>query len=228
MNILNASTLHIGCAGFPVEPDEYMGELGFVEDQDSFLDPPEAEALPGGRDLARALVAWQVITHPRRDHRDTTADIPGHAAVGHFERSRWTDEAWDRMDALARAVRAAAIVFRTPASFAPTAAHTQRLENFVAHAERPGLELAWQWTGSWTRDQAFAVCERLGLLPVIDPIAEEVPDAPVVYLRVTRRRGATSEGALARLADKVRGRTGFLVFEGPAAWEDARRLVKMR
>jgi uncharacterized protein YecE (DUF72 family) len=218
----------VGCAGLPVDASEYASELTFLEDHSSFVSPPEPADLPGGRDLARALVAWQVITHPRRDHdRGTRSDIPEHAAVGHFERSRWTDEAWDRMDALARAVRAPAIVFRTPASFTPTAAHTQRLENFVAHADRPGLELAWEWTGTWRPEQALGVCERLGLLPVIDPIANDVPDAEVVYLRVTRKRGSTSETALARLADRVRGRDGFLVFDGPASWEDARRLVKM-
>jgi len=217
----------VGCAGFPVEPDEYATALDFVEVQETFVDPPGAEALPGGRDLVRALIAWQVITHPRGDHSGLSSEIPDHAAVGHFERSRWTDEAWDRMDTLARAVRASAIVFRTPPSFTPTNEHATRLENFVAHAERPGLHFAWEWSGTWTPPKALAVCERLGMMPVIDPTSTPIPETEMVYLRVSRRRGATSEAALARIADGTRGREGFLVFDGPAAWEDARRLVKM-
>lgn len=222
-------SLAVGCAGFPVNHAEYASELDFVEVQDTFEEPPDPAQLPAEfrEDLTRSLVAWQVITHPRKAHRGMRTEIPTHAAVGHFTRSRWTDEAWQRMDALARAVGADAIVLRTPPSFTPTADHIQCLENFVANAGRPGQQLVWDWAPPWPAAQAFAVCERLDLLPAVDPTAGPIPDDEIVYLRVNRKRGPMPESAMARVADETRGRTGFVVFSGPAAWEDARRFKKM-
>jgi uncharacterized protein YecE (DUF72 family) len=129
------------------------------------------------------------------------------------------------MDALARALGAEAVVFRTPASFTPGTEHEMRLENFVAHADRPGLILAWDPAG-WDPGQVRSTCERLGMVAVVDPFASGVPDDEIVYLRITAR-GPISERDLSKLADGLGGKRGYVVFSNASAWEDARRLAKM-
>jgi len=157
--------------------------------------------------------------------------IPEHAAVGHFERSRWTDEAWEQTDALARKIGAQAVVFQTPVSFKPSADHALRLENFVAQAMRPGLALAWEWApDSWPRAKAIELCERIGLVPVADPTEEAVPDGEYVYLRV---RGGKSgrktykDDDLKKVAMAVRDRIGWVIFSNASATADAERLAGM-
>jgi uncharacterized protein YecE (DUF72 family) len=225
---LPASRLHVGCAGFPVDPLAYASELTFVEEQTSFDEPDGPDVAPaGGPELVRSLLAWQVITHPRGrgGYPNILTEIPDHASVGHFVRSRWTDEAWDRMNALARAVGAEAVVFRTPASFTPGTEHEMRLENFVAHADRPGLVLAWEAAG-WDPAQVRSTCERLGMVAVVDPLADGVPDDEIVYLRITAST-SLSEPDLSGLADGLTGKRGYVVFANASAWEDARLLAKM-
>ena len=229
------SDLHIGCAGFPVEPSEYATQLPYVEIQETFHEGPDLaqmkrdlERVAG--DLAIGLVASKVITHPRRHavYKKAGPDVPDHAAVGHFTRSRWTDEAWERTDLLIRALRAAVVVLRTPPSFKKTAANALALENFIAHAERPGLEIAWDHGGEWPDADAAVVAERLGLLIVRD-LTDKAPPAGEVYMRYTGgATGKTSptEAAVAKAAGALSGRTGFVAFSNTTAWEDARRLAK--
>jgi uncharacterized protein YecE (DUF72 family) len=209
--------------------------LALVEVQDSFVEPPEpgtAEAwrLPG---RAYSVVAWQVITHLRSSptYRDIRTPIPEHAAVGHFARSRWTDEAWQRTDTLARALRAAAVLLRTPASFRPGSQNEVQLENFVAHAMRPGLAIAWEWSpGSWPEGRALALAERIGVLPAVDPLDRPVPPGEVFYLRVTggkTGRRSPSDDHLKKIAERVRDRVGWLVFANRTSEQDAQRLAHM-
>lgn len=229
------SNLHIGCAGFPVEPSEYATQLPYVEIQETFHEGPELDQVKKSLervagDLTIGLVASKVITHPRRHavYKKPGPDVPDHAAVGHFTRSRWTDEAWERTDALLRALRAAVVVLRTPPSFKKTAANALALENFIAHAERPGLEIAWDHGGTWPEADAVAVAERLGLL-IVREMGEATPPEGEVYVRYAGgARGKTSptESAIAKVAGSLAGRSGFAVFSNASAWEDARRLAK--
>lgn len=225
------SEVLIGCAGFPVDAGDYATQLSFVEIQETFHEGPALEKVRSSLervagDLAIGVVASKVITHPRKDavHKVPGPDVPEHAAVGHFTRSRWTDEAWERTDALVRSLRAKVVVLRTPASFRKTAANALALENFIAHAERPGVEIAWDWGGTWPDADALTLCERLGLIPVSDSLAK-IPAGNQAYFRYTGRTSPT-EAAMGKLATALRGREGFAVFSNSAAFEDARRLAK--
>ncbi|GAC1409872.1 MAG: hypothetical protein NVSMB57_02910 [Actinomycetota bacterium] len=229
------STLLVGCAGFPVEPTEYATQLNFVEIQESFHEgKPLDEMIRTIRrvagDLSLGLVASKVITHPRKDssYKIPGPDVPEHAAVGHFTRSRWTDEAWERTDVLVRSLKAKVVLLRTPPSFKKNAANALALENFVAHAERPGLDIAWDFSSAWSEADAMPICERLGLVPVVDANAKTFPagDLYVRYQGGTTGRTSPSEAAIGTLAQKLKDRTGFAVFGNNARWEDARRLAK--
>jgi uncharacterized protein YecE (DUF72 family) len=229
------TTLHVGCAGFPVAPEEYATQLGYVEIEETFHEGAKLDAVRRdlervAGDLAIGLVASKVITHPRKDpaYKIPGPDVPDHAAVGHFTRSRWTDEAWERTDALIRALKAKVVVLRTPPSFKKTPANALSLENFIAHAERPGLEIAWDHGGAWPVADAQALCDRLALLHVADIAAKTLPEGEL-YVRYTggaSGRTSPAEAALGKMASGLRGRTGFAVFANSARWEDARRMSK--
>lgn len=185
-----------------------------------------------GKDCALALIASHVITHRRSDprYRAMQNPPPEHAAVGHFERSRWTDEAWSETDALARALEAGAVVLQTPASFKASTEHATRLENFVAHAMRPRVTLAWEWIkGSWPDRKALDLCDRIGAVPVIDPITAPIPDTEFFYLRIGKpsSRKQIHDDDLKEIALQVRDRIGWVVFSNPSGPADARRLLDM-
>ena len=210
-------------------PDSEFFEVG--EDAADLPDAATIKSLAKGKVVT--LVGWHILTHRRSDprYKKMSSPPPDHAAVGHFERSRWTDEAWERTDALARAVGAQAVLLRTPASFKATADHAIRLENFVAHATRPGLGLAWEWApGSWTDAKALQLCERIGALPVIDPATSKIPDGDTVYLRFrggASGRAAIKDDDLKKAALAVRDRVGWVVFANSTGTVDAARFAQM-
>ena len=185
-----------------------------------------------GKGTTLALIASHVLTHRRSDprYRAMASPPPDHAAVGHFERSRWTDEAWADTDKLARALDAKAVLLQTPPSFKASAEHATRLENFLAHAMRPRISLVWEWPkGSWPDRKALDLCERIGAIPVIDPLAATIPETEFVYLRIGRpgSRRQIQDDALKDVALKIRDRAGWVVFSNPSGAADALRLLEM-
>jgi hypothetical protein len=205
-----------------------------VEGGADFADQPLAKEVraAAGKGTSVALIASLVLTHRRSDprYRAMTSPPPEHAAVGHFERSRWTDEAWAETDKLARALSAEAVLLQTPPSFKASAEHATRLENFVAHAMRPRIALVWEWQkGSWPDPKAFDLCERIGAIPVVDPLTSSIPEAEFVYLRIGRpgSRRQIHDDELKDVALKVRDRNGWVVFSNPSGAADARRLLDM-
>ena len=199
-----------------------------------FADLPDAKDVHAatGKGTGIALIASHVLTHRRSDprYRAMKNPPPEHAAVGHFERSRWTDEAWTDTDALARALEAGAVLLQTPASFKASTEHATRLENFVAHAMRPRVSLAWEWTkGSWPDRKALDLCDRIGAVPVVDPLVSAIPENEFVYLRIGKptSRKPIKDDDLKEVALQVRDRTGWVVFSNPSGLADARRLLEM-
>ena len=219
--------------GVPAKMDEPAPPTPHVE-VIGFADLPASGALTafaGKRTIS--MVGWHVLTHRRSDvlYRQMDDAPPDHAAVGHFERSRWTDEAWEKQDDLARATDAQAVVFRTPASFKPTADHATRLENFVAHATRPGMAICWEWAaGSWPERKALELCERIGAIPVLDPTEVAVPEGELIYLRFrggAKGRKAMRDDDLKKVALEVRDRIGWVIFSNASAISDSDRFLQM-
>ncbi|HEX9712189.1 MAG TPA: DUF72 domain-containing protein [Actinomycetota bacterium] len=220
--------------GVSCSPGNESAEVEMLEIGADMCDVPTAKdvrALAGDRGIT--LIASPVITHRRTDarYKRMTSPPPEHAAVGHFERSRWTDEAWEETDKLARAVDAQAAVLQTPPSFKPTADHATRLENFVAHAMRPGLALAWEWApGSWPLAKALELCERVGALPVLDPTEHTIPESEFAYVRFRggkSGRKVLDDDDLKTAALALRDRPGWAIFSNAKAEQDARRFAEM-
>lgn len=219
----------VACRAGPPPPG-----LDLVEFGEALCDLPDPASIrAAAAERAVTLVAWHVMTHRRSDprYRAMASPIPEHAAVGHFERSRWTDEAWERTDFLARAVGAEAVVFQTPASFKPSGEHAIRLENFIAQAMRPGLTLAWEpEPGSWPHRKVVELADRIGVVPVADPIEDPIPDGEYLYLRARGGRSGRKvlrDDDLKKVALQVRDRIGWVVFANATATQDAERLVQM-
>jgi uncharacterized protein YecE (DUF72 family) len=198
-----------------------------------FCDLPSAGEVRAtvGRSAAVTLIASHVITHRRSDprYKGMADGPPEHAAVGHFERSRWTDEAWLRTDALATALDAQAVVLQTPASFKASTEHATRLENFLAHAMRPRVAIAWEWAkGSWPDRKAIDLCERIGAVAVVDPTTTPIPDGEFVYLRLgAAARRPLRDDDLKEVALAVRDRMGWVVFSNKQGTDDALRFQQM-
>lgn len=199
-----------------------------------FIDLPSASEIREViGDRSTTMLGWHVLTHRRNDprYREMSDPPPEHAAVGHFDRSRWTDEAWTATDALARELQAHAVVFQTPPTFRASAEYAIRLENFVAHAMRPGLALAWEWApGSWPERKALDLCERIGAIPVIEPTQADIVDAEFVYLRFRggkSGRSVVKDEDLKRVALEVRDRIGWVIFSNSTGAQDCDRLLEM-
>jgi hypothetical protein len=196
------------------------------------LPPPKKVRAAAGKDAAISLIASLVLTHRRSDPRYKAMQDPppDHAAVGHFERSRWTDDAWAATDQLARALDAKAVLLQTPPSFKSSAEHATRLENFVAHAMRPRISLIWEWAkGTWPDRKALELCERIGAIPVIDPLTAEIPESEFIYLRIKSAgpKRPLHDDDLKDVALQIRDRTGWVVFSDPSGEADARRFMNM-
>ena len=210
------------------EPETELAEVGA-----DFCDLPSAAQVRSavGKSASITLIASHVITHRRSDprYKGMSDGPPEHAAVGHFERSRWTDEAWERTDGLASALDAQAVVLQTPASFKASAEHATRLENFLAHAMRPRVAIAWEWAkGSWPDRKAIDLCERIGAVAAIDPNTTPIPDGEFVYLRMgTAARRPLRDDDLKEVALAVRDLMGWVVFSNKQGTEDALRFQQM-
>lgn len=209
-------------------PDTAHLEIG------DYVELPSAARLNElGKVHTLTLAGWHVLTHPRTDPRYALmADPPpDHAAVGHFERSRWTDEAWEQLDRITRATDVMAVVFDTPASFKRSEDHAIRLENFVAHGARPGLSIGWEPArGSWPAKDMLELCDRIGAVPVVDPTESPIPEGEYVYLRFTggkSGRKVLKDDDLKSVALEARDRLGWVVFSNATALEDAERFRAM-
>jgi uncharacterized protein YecE (DUF72 family) len=223
----------VGCSGFPVARASYWRELEAVEVQQTFYDPPSpdtaarwrAEAPPGAR---FAIKVWQLVTHPASSptYRRLRRPLPAAAreAVGWLRLNRFTREAWARTLAVAGACRAEVLVLQTPPSFGPDAA--RNLERFLAAVPRDGLAVAWEWRGSWKREEALALCQRLDLVPALDPFLQETPGAGPCYLRLHGGPGYRhrfTEDELAWLAGRLPRRGAvWVMFNNLSMWDDAR------
>lgn len=229
VKIPDSLSVGVPCARGERPPTGMHAEIGA-----DFIDLPDTKTLAKEfGDTPLTMIGWYVVTHRRTDarYKKMTNPPPEHAAVGHFDRSRWTDEAWEQTDALARKLDVQAVVLQTPASFKPTTEHAIRLENFIAHAMRPGLALCWEWApGSWPETKALDLCARIGAIPVIDPSSTEVPEAEYVYCRFSggkSGRAAIKDDDLKATALAVRDRIGWVVFSNATRTEDAARFSAM-
>lgn len=118
----------VGCCGWAGARWKYFEDFPVVELQTTFYQPPSVALAEKWRavapaDFVFALKAWQLITHPASSptYRRLRRPVPPEQRdrYGFFRPTGEVWEAWLTTRAIARALRAAVIVFECPASFTP-------------------------------------------------------------------------------------------------------------
>lgn len=141
----------------------------------------------------------------------------------------------------ARRIDAAAVVFLTPSTLSPGAAHRALLSQFftdIATEEAfSGLLRVWQPDGLWQPNITAHVARELGVISAFDPLAadplEEGPPPPpteVAYARVGglgRGPRPLSPDEMASLAEWIQAcPRAFVTFDTPSKWRDARAFAR--
>ncbi|HYY47478.1 MAG TPA: DUF72 domain-containing protein [Thermoplasmata archaeon] len=182
-----------GTCGFGRRQADVVRGLDAIEIQETFYRPVSVDRAKKWRSLAPpefrfAVKASQFITHPatsptyRRSGRKIPADEG--AAYGGFQDTPAVREGWESTRAVAEALRAEAIVFQAPASFAPTDANRAALYRFFDSIRTDavkGLELRG---GGWAAHVVEKICEDLGLVHIVDPFDRESATYGLAYFRL--------------------------------------------
>ena len=90
-------------------------------------------------------------------------------------------------------LQAEAVVFRTPATFSPSAQNRERMKTYfaeVASAEQFGNTVrVWEPGGLWEHKGITEMAEQCGLLVAIDPLAQDPLDENAAFLAEQMARG---------------------------------------
>ncbi len=231
-----APALWIGCCSLGPRPARYFHRHTALELQQTFFEPPREAVLSRLRGqapprFAFVVRAFQLITHePGSPGYRRLRDAPRAGdACGHFRESELVKAATARTWAAARALGATAILFETPASFSPSAAHRERLARYVEQLDREGLHLIWDPRGVWSAGAASALCDELGLVLCRDPGAPDFapPEAgELAYFKLQGmgRQGPISEDVLLPILEHAQGAETYCLFNTVDQLRDAERL----
>ena len=198
--------------------------------------------------------AWQLITHrassPTYRRTKRTLSAAEREGCGFFADTPITREAHARTIACARVLRATAVLFQCPASFAPTDENCDRMRRYFrrrTHAppELEGgsrLRYLWEPRGPrWVaaRERAIALADELGLVLVVDPFVTRPEPGRPVYFRLHGIGGAAhsySEAELTHLASMLdvapgveRSTPAYVLFNNlPRVGDATRFLARVR
>ena len=238
----SAHVLWVGCCGWAAARARYCEQFRTVELQSTFYQPPAVDLAERWRrevpqEFRFSLKAWQLITHPATSptYRKLKTPLPEKTrlAVGGFQPTEEVWRAWEVTLAIARAVRAAVIVFQCPRSFRPTQEHARNLEAFFRGVGRCPHLLAWEPRGDWPQDLVRDLCTRLGLIHCVDPFAGQPVTRGVRYLRLHGRGGYRyrySDAELDELRTKAmpdEGGEAYVMFNNVWMKDDAARFLAL-
>lgn len=187
-----ADVIVVGTCGFGRSRARTLRDLQAVEIQETFyrrVEPERARAwrasAPAG--FVFAVQASRTITHEassptyRRARRSIAPeDAPD---CGGFQDTVPVRRGWEATRPVAEALRAAVVVFQTPASFGPTAAHVAAVYRFFGSIDTPAVKV-WEPRGPWPGHLVAKACEDLGLVHGIDPFAGEPATYGLAYFRL--------------------------------------------
>ncbi len=219
-----------------------------VEVQQTFYQPPLVETLkkwrrsvPEGFEFT--LKAWQLITHEassptyRRLREKLTEKQK--REVGAFRLSPTVMAAWRRTLECARALRSCLILFQCPARFRPTAENKSNLRAFVRETCRGaagqravrGLTFVWEPRGEWKSEEVSELCEELGLVHGVNPLAQSPATRGLGYFRLHGRAGYRNrytDEDLRELWMLARScRPCYVLFNNISMLEDVRRFQQL-
>ena len=190
--------IKIGCCGFPVTKDKYFKNFEVVEIQQTFYQPPEEKTVLKWREAAPddfefTIKAWQLIMHGPSSptYRRLKLKIPESKKknYGFFKPSDEVWEAWEKTEKIAQILKSKIIVFQCPPSFEPDAENKKNLGKFFKRIQRKNYLLVWEPRGRWERKEISSLCEKLNLVPCVDPFKNEPLPCKIGYFRLHGKTG---------------------------------------
>lgn len=233
------SRTHIGCCGWREARARYFAAFDTVELQDPFYEMPAPALAAKWRAEAPeafryCLKAWQLITHtpssPTYRRLRSKVSASERELYGSFRPTEQVRLAWERTEAVARALAASVVLFQCPASFAPTQENVRNFRAFFAEVERGAMGLAWEPRGEWPPALVRDLCAEFDLVHCVDPFSAESVYGEIVYWRLHGRGGYNyryTDEELDWLATELKriaqGREAYVLFNNLPMAKDARR-----
>jgi hypothetical protein len=228
-----------------IDRERFFRELSYVELSALFAGPLKPSSLQKWTEAppqSIGLVAPFPLTHRKPPsgsklwkHDATSGDFrasePGRATLAPLR------------EALA-AVSARCVVFRSPATFSPSAANRDLLREFfatVVPAELVGVPRVWLPGGLWDVRTAAKLAGELDVTLAFDPLVREPGEPTEIYFDLDvstlylRPEGAGRAGTLrnerledlAALVEHYEELPTTVCFASPERWQDARNFVKL-
>jgi uncharacterized protein YecE (DUF72 family) len=236
--------VRVGLCGFTMAMEDYALHFPVVEVQNTFYEPPRNELMQRWRavtapTLEYTMKVWQLVTHPASSptYRRMKRQLAAGSAPGFFRDSAAVDEGWHRSVQCATVLKATALLFQCPASFAPERENVEQMRRFFARITRPAARLLWEPRGPrWVaeRSLALSLCRDLDLVHVVDPLVTPPDPAQPVYWRLhgpAGPRSSYSQGQLQQLADILLAVTSpsppYVMFNNLPRIGDAKRFVQL-
>ncbi len=233
----------VGTCGFAEAKDTLFRDLGILEVQQTFYQPPRPATAARWRQRAPkhfvfTLKAWQLITHRASSptYRRLTEKLADSqlAGAGDFKWNPVTRMAWRRTREIAETLDAAAIVFQTPRSFKPTAQNLRRLARFFDTIDRRGRYMVFEPRGdAWTDELIRGVIKELDLVHAVDPFLRKPVGRGLRYFRLHgwpayHYHYRYTAADLKTLADILsRTAQSWVLFNNDSMAEDARRFLRL-
>lgn len=232
----------VGCCGWAAARAVYCRQFRTIELQSTFYQPPTLKLAEAWRrdvpeDFRFCLKAWQLITHPASSptYRRLRTPLPetDRSAAGFFQPGEVVWRAWETTRAVAGALRAAVVLFQCPRSFRPAEANLRNMEAFFRRVGACPHLLAWEPRGDWPEDVVRDLCERLGLIHCVDPLANRPVTSGVSYFRLHGRGGYRyrySDEELRELHGRVApgaGHDTYVMFNNVWMKDDAARFLAL-
>ncbi len=157
----------VGCAELPpgMNRGKYFEKLGLLEVATFATSSPSRKAVRGWREKSPATARFSLLA---------SSELVGAKSFPIDENAR---ELNARLVDACQILDAEAIVFKTPASFSPSAANQDRMRAFfgeIASAEAFGkTQRVWEADGLWEPESISKIAEELDLCVAIDPLAQD-------------------------------------------------------
>lgn len=243
---MHTRQVKIGCCGFPIARSRYFANLGVVEIQKTFYEPPSPEIArrwkseaPEGFEFT--VKAWQIITHeatsPTYKRLSIQLTQTQKRQLGSFKLTDMTSMAWQRMLEIARILGANKVLFQCPASFMPTAENKKRMKSFFKEIPRQGIVCIWEPRGDWKTKEIAEVCDELNLVHCVDPLAANGITSGLIYWRLHgigsyRHRYSDHElyNLKRKLIEKIETsecREAYVFFNNLSMWDDSLRMKRL-
>ncbi len=230
--------IKIGCCGFPVARERYYRKFAVVEVQSTFYNFVNPETLKKWRyeapkDFEFIIKAIQFITHPATSPTYKKAKIPDNMRLenlGNFQPKKEIFDCYRKLCDYAEILKTKIIIFQSPPGFKPEKENIKNMEKFFGKIERRDFILGWEPRGKWQPEEIKKICQRLDLIDVVDPFLRASTFGKIIYFRLHGGQGYRhkfTDGELRTLAEKIKAKSGYVMFNNITMFEDSQRFKQM-